>query len=121
MSVKSLYSDEIQKAWATVFACTWAWSLKDSRSFEEYKKENGNQHFHHDLVLDPKTTLADASLGKYPCDEFKCPSLREAASLIIANGTVLPFPEPPNIDNLNAEQLRQFFDQDGVMGILRHT
>ena len=119
MSVKSLYSEEIQRAWATVFACAWAWHLKDPTSFDDSTEDSS--HFYHALVRNPKKALDAASKGKYQCDEFKCPTLREAASTIVSSGLVMPFPEPPQIDNLNTEQLRQFFDQDGVMGVLRFT
>ena len=119
MSVKSLYSDEIQRAWATVFACAWSFHLKDPTNFDCSTEDS--DHFHHALVRNPKKALDAASKGKYQCDEFKGPSLQEAAKTIVNSGLVLPFPEPPTIDNLNAEQLRQFFDQDGVMGVLRFT
>jgi len=119
MSVKSLYSPDIQRSWATVFACAWAWHLKEPTNFEDVSEDS--HHFYHALVRDPKKALTAASLGKYECDEFKCPSLREAASTIISSGLVLPFPEPPAIESINLQQLRQFFDQDGVTGILRFT
>jgi hypothetical protein len=123
MSIKSRYSDKIQTAWATVFACAWMCSLRDKRDFDEYKKgeDKVSWHFHHDLVLDPRATLEAASRGEYPFDEFKKPTLPEAATTIINSGLVLPFPDVPQISNLDPEQLRQFFDQDGIMGILRYT
>jgi hypothetical protein len=102
MSIKSLYSDEIQKAWATVFAFAWVCSLKDPRTFDGYKKNKESLHFHNDLVLDPRAALEDAKAGKYPCKEFENPTLQEAATVIISSGLVLPFPDPPQIDNLNA-------------------
>jgi hypothetical protein len=119
MSVRSLYHDDIQKAWATVFACAWSCQMKEPKDFED-ENENGN-HFYSVLVRDPKQALTNASLGKYHCEEFESPSLREAASTIINSGLVLPLPEPPAIDNLNVEQLRQFFNQEGITGIMRHT
>jgi hypothetical protein len=123
MSIKSRYSEKIQTAWATVFAFAWVCSLTDKRTFDEYKKgeDKTSWHFHHDLVLDPRATLESASRGEYPCEEFNNPTLPEAAKTIINSGLVLPFPDAPQIASLNAEQLRQFFDQDGVMGVLRFT
>ena len=110
MSVISSYSPDIQKAWATVFACAWV-----------HQSKHDNSEFHNALVNNPKEALEGAISGKYTCSEYDNPSLKEAATLIITNGYVLPFPEAPTIDNLHAEQLRQFFDQEGITGILRFT
>lgn len=125
-TIQNLYSQEIQTAWATIFAYAWSFSLGNSKvDFETYKNDKVKNvveslHFHYDLILDPRRTLEAAKEGAYSCSEYKNPSLAEAAAIIISSGFVLPFPHP-TVDGLHAEQLRQFFDQEGITGILRFT
>lgn len=123
MSVKSNYSADVQRAWATVFTCAWVCYHKKPMDCHVVSQKEAENHFFCALIHDPRKALDDAVRGKYNdvCSNITCPTLQDAAGIIVGTGMVLPFPEPLDIEGINAEQLRQIFDQEGITGILRFT